>query len=182
VLELGEQAVLVPDPVLPVYAATFAHLDFRGLANHAWYQRLGAVGSEVLLDLDRDDFGGVHLSVEKLDDATRLAGDLVGDEHHAELPGAQVLTGARPELLDVGLVACYVGYDGVGVPGIALALAEEDFAQLLERPVDDAVGRIVQHLPYDLPADPRVGAAFDLDDRRDRVLVQEQVIDRPASR
>jgi hypothetical protein len=92
-------------------------------------------------------FGGAHLPVEELDDATQLVRDLVGDEHHAELPGAQVLTGARPELLHIGVVPATSATTASESSGIALALAEEDLAQLLERPVDDAVGGIFSIRP-----------------------------------
>jgi hypothetical protein len=92
-------------------------------------------------------FGGAHLPVEELDDATQLVRHLVGDEHHAELPGAQVLTGARPELLHIGVVPATSATTASGTSGIALALAEEDLAQLLERPVDDAVGGIFSIRP-----------------------------------
>jgi hypothetical protein len=87
----------------------------------------------------------------------------------------------RPELLAVGLVARTLRDDQVRVVVIALALAREQLAQLVERPVHHAIGGVVQHLPDDLPADPCVGAALDLDECRHRVLVEEQMVDRPAA-
>ena len=68
-----------------------------------------------------------------------------------------------------------------GSSAVALAPARKQLAELLERPVHDAVGGVVQHLPDHLPSDPGVGAALDLDERRHRVLVEEQVVDGPAA-
>ena len=62
-----------------------------------------------------------------------------------------------------------------------LAPARKQLAELLERPVHHAVGGVVEHLPDDLPSDPAVGAALDLDERRHGVLVEEQVVDGPAA-
>jgi uncharacterized membrane protein len=51
--------------------------------------------------------------------------------------------------------------------------------QGVERPVDDRVGSVVEHLADHLAPDAGVGAAFDLHDGRDRVLVEEEVVHRP---
>lgn len=93
----------------------------------------------------------------------------------------QVLPDARPEVLDVGLLAKKLRDDQVRVVVIMLTLAREQLAELLERPVHHAVGGVVEHLPDDLPSDPAVGAALDLDERPHGVLVEEQVVDRPAA-
>jgi hypothetical protein len=45
-------------------------------------------------------------------------------------------------------------------------------------PVGDGVGGVIQHLSHHLAANAGVTAAFDLDQRRNRVLVEKQVIQR----
>ena len=47
------------------------------------------------------------------------------------------------------------------------------------RPVDDCVRRVVEHLAHDLPSDAGIGAALHLDKRRHRILVDEEMIERP---
>jgi hypothetical protein len=162
-------------------ATTLAHLYLGGLADHARHQRPGAIGTQVLLDLDRDDLGGIHLPVQELDHATQLARDLVGDKHHPHLPRTQILLDMRPELLDVRLLGRKLRDDRVRVFPFALALARKQLAHLLKRPVHDAVGGVVEHLPDDRPADPGIGASLNLDERRHSILVEEQMVDRPAA-
>jgi hypothetical protein len=53
----------------------------------------------------------------------------------------------------------------------------EPGAGYLDRPICDAVGGVVEHLPDYLPADAVVSAALDLDDGRDDSLVEEEVVD-----
>ena len=57
----------------------------------------------------------------------------------------------------------------------------EPGAEYLDRPICDAVGGVVQHLPDYLPADAGVSAALDLDYGRDNGLVEEEVVDRPST-
>jgi hypothetical protein len=49
-----------------------------------------------------------------------------------------------------------------------------------DRPVDDGVRRVIQHLPDHFPPDAGIATAFDLNDGRDRVLIQEKMVDAPA--
>src|SRR4051794_1488774 len=62
-----------------------------------------------------------------------------------------------------------------------LALARKELPQTLDRPVDNRVRRVVEQLANDLTPDPRVARAFDLNERRNRVLVEEEVVDAPAA-
>src|SRR5262249_41879059 len=49
----------------------------------------------------------------------------------------------------------------------------------LDGPVDDRVGGVVEHLADDLTTNAGVAAPLDLDQRRNRILVEEQVVQRP---
>src|SRR5262249_49081008 len=49
----------------------------------------------------------------------------------------------------------------------------------LDGPVDDRVGSVVEHLADDLAANAGVAAAFDLDQGRNGILVEKQVVQRP---
>jgi hypothetical protein len=91
------------------------------------------------------------------------------------------LSPAAPELLDVDVAARNPRDHRHGVEAVVLAPAGKELPQLLERPVNDAIRGVVQHLPDDLPTDACVRAALDLDERRHGVLVEEQVVDRPAA-
>ena len=61
------------------------------------------------------------------------------------------------------------------------AVRFERCPEALDRPVHDRVRGVVEHLADDLAPDARVATSLDLDQRRHRVLVEEQVIDRPAA-
>ena len=52
---------------------------------------------------------------------------------------------------------------------------------LSARPVGSEVRRVVEHLADDLSPETRVARAFDLHECRDGVLVDEQVIEAPAT-
>ena len=51
---------------------------------------------------------------------------------------------------------------------------------MVHRPIHHCIRRVVEHLAHDLAADTSIAAAFDFDKRGDGILIQEQMIDRPA--
>jgi len=58
-------------------------------------------------------------------------------------------------------------------------IAFEPATQLVQLPERRPVSRVVQHLGHDLTPGPGITGPFHLDERRYRVLVDEQVIHRP---
>jgi hypothetical protein len=85
-----------------------------------------------------------------------------------------------PVTLGVGVRAQDRGKLSVGVKILPLQPALKGGPQRVDRPVDDGVSRVFDQLPDDLPADAGVGPSLHLDQGGDSVLVEEQVIDRPA--
>ena len=61
------------------------------------------------------------------------------------------------------------------------ALRFELGIEMVHRPIHDGIRRVIEHLAHDLAADTRIAAAFDFDKRGDGILIQEQIIDSPAS-
>ena len=60
-----------------------------------------------------------------------------------------------------------------GISPIFVACLGKAVLEFFERPIGHGVGCVVEHLAHDLASDPRVSTPFDLDESRDRVLVQE---------
>jgi hypothetical protein len=112
--------------------------------------------------------------------SSKLGRDGIRDEHHPHAPRLQVRLGRLPELLRVEglpqerpeLLGCIHAFER--------ARRLKPGADGLHRPVHDRVGRVVQHLTDHLAPDAGVAAALDLDQGRDGVLVQEQVVHVPA--
>jgi hypothetical protein len=96
-LKLIEKRSLIP---LALLARSLAHLRGRGLADSSRHERAQAVGPDVLLDLDRDHLGH-HLLVQELDNAEKLARDLVRDEDQPDSPRLQVDSRLIPVSLGV---------------------------------------------------------------------------------
>ena len=153
-----------------------------GLADQPGHQRLVlSARVHVLPDLDADDLRLGHLLVEELDDPAQLAADRVGDEDQPEPPQAQVRLHLRPPLVRVGLVAQGVAEGFVGLDAARRAARLEQRPKLIHRPVTGPVRGVLEQLPDHLAPDARVRAALDLDERRHRVLIDEQVVEAPAA-
>src|SRR5438067_2219159 len=69
---------------------------------------------------------------------------------------AQVVAHPLPPFLDVGLIARDLLCDFIRFAVVTLALAREELTELVERPEDDAVGSVIEHLPNNLTPDARV--------------------------
>lgn len=63
---------------------------------------------------------------------------------------------------------------------LRLAALREPALDGLRRPVEDGVRGVIEHLADDLSPRAGIGAALDLDERGDAVLVQEKVVQGPA--
>lgn len=133
-----------------------------------------------LLDLDAEHLRGVHLAVEELDDALQLPGDGVRDEQQADPACPEVGLGQRPEVVGHHLGAGERQQRLGGVEPFLAASLLEPARQPIRRQEQDGVRGVVEHLARDLAADARVAGALHLDERGDRILVEEQVVHRPA--
>src|SRR5437667_1143732 len=127
--DLGEERVFTPPAPPRSRSPPFPGFDLAGLPDHARHESSRAVGGEVLLDLDRDYLGRVHLAVEELNDSAQFTRNRVADEDHPHLPGAQVVARALPPLLDVDVISGDVLRNLVGFAVVALALAHEQLSQ-----------------------------------------------------
>ena len=158
-----------------------------GATDDPGHERLTSL-ADVLLDLDGEDLDPDEVLVEELHDALQLGRDDIGDEEEPELAGREVTRGPLPELIDgvgrLGLGAM-AGQprswrtSSSGVAPSGRGRSSKSCRSCCARPVRDDVGRVVEHLADDLAADAGVGAALHLDERRDRVLVDEEVVERP---
>src|SRR5262249_39966927 len=122
----------------------------------------------------------IHLAVEKLNDPAKLRGDLIGDENHADSASLKIHLDPLPELLRtdpfIEKGSQFLRRIGFSLLTPLLKLGTDR----LDRPVDNRVGGVVEHLADDFAADAGVTAPLDLDQGRDGVLVEEQVVQRPA--
>jgi hypothetical protein len=59
---------------------------------------------------------------------------------------------------------------------LLLTIGLKRVADLLDGPVQDSIGSVVEHLADHFAPNSRIGAAFHLDQRRDTVLIEEKVI------
>jgi hypothetical protein len=137
--------------------------------------------ADVLLDFDREYLGGAHLAIKELDDSAQLPWNLVSDEHEAELSRSEICLEAVPEAGRVGVCADVISQRVFWVKPIRRAALFKREPKTLDAPIDDGVRRVVQDLADHLAADAGVGAALDLDERWDGILVDEEVIDVPAA-
>src|SRR5918994_2660323 len=153
----------------------------RRLADHAGDECRQPLADE-LADLEGKHLSRVHLPIDKLDDPLQLGRNPVGDEDHPDAARLQVLLGGLPGCFWVRAVAEERAKLLVRITTGRLAGGFELGADRFRRPVDDRVGGVVEHLPDDLAANPRVRAALDFDERWHRVLIEEEMIERPASR
>jgi hypothetical protein len=120
--------------------------------------------------------GAFHLLVEELDDRSQLAGDFVGDEDEPQPASAQVGGDVGPEGVGIDVGAEMLLQSGLGV-GVRRF---EGGSDALDSPVGSGVRGIVEHLADDGPPNARIGAALDLDEGGNALLVEEQVIEAPA--
>ena len=135
----------------------------------------------VRLDLDRVHLGRVHLLIEELGDPPQLVGHHVGDEDHPDPAGAQVVTDAGEELINAETWIPRELRDLLPRLTAEPALGGlERRTQVDDRPVPDPVGGVVEHLPDYLTADARVRGPLHLDQGRDGVLVDEQMVHTPS--
>jgi len=67
-----------------------------------------------------------------------------------------------------------------GVPADISAGSLEQLRQRAVSPVPGAVRGVVEHLPNNFTADPGIGTPLHLNERRDRVLIDEQMVQAPA--
>lgn len=70
---------------------------------------------------------------------------------------------------------------GTGVDAARGAARLKERTQLLHGPIAGAVGGVLEELADDLAPNSGVGAALDVDDGRDRVLIDEEVVEAPAT-
>jgi len=120
------------------------------------------------------------MPVQELHDAAQLGGDPVGHEQQADAPGREIGADLLPEHVAVALSPDQPAEHNVRLGALRRTALGEACPQLVDGPVQDRIGRVVEHLPHHLAADARVGAALDLDQRRHAVLVEEEMVDRPA--
>jgi hypothetical protein len=170
-LELLQDRFLRPPAPGPTSLRPLGRL---GSPVHAGDERTDpAVLRDVLLDVDRDDLGLVHLDVQELDDAPQFRRDLVRNEHEPQPSGGEVRLHALPELVGIVAVVERGRHRRVRI----LTARLEPLAQLVGGPARRRIRRIVEQLPHHLAADRGVRAAFDLDERGDARAVQEQMVE-----
>jgi len=123
--------------------------------HQARHERAHLVPDE-LTDLHRQHLRRIHPLVEELDDPLQLERDLVGHEDEADAAGLEVGLYLEPEGLDRVLPRHLVSQERTDALGGATGPVPrlEALANPVRGPVDDRVGRVVQHL-----ADHKVGTA-----------------------
>lgn len=157
-----------------------ALLSLRGLTDdsgHECCQRLAGVAPH----LDPQHFSRVGLLVEELDDSLQFRRNLVSHEHHPDPPRLQIGLQLTPESIHVAVLPYQLLDPLLWVKPVAFALHFEAGPQLLDRPVGDAVGRIVQHLPHNLSTDTAIAAPLDFNQGGNRILIHKQMIQGPAA-
>lgn len=169
---------LAPGIVAPPGLADFG---LGRLTDDARNQGLHALSYEVL-DLNTKDFRRIHLEVEKLNDPSQFRGDYVSDKQHTNLARLEVRFHGPPELFRILIVPQELLKAIIRCNVIVIALSREFGNELLDRPVDDGIRRVVEHLTDDFPPDAGIGASLDFDERRYGVMVEKQVVERPTSR
>jgi hypothetical protein len=122
----------------------------------------------------------VHPGVQELDDRGQLVWDHVGDEHQPDGAAAQIAFRPVPEVLRISILAGDLRQHGCWVPADISAGSLEQLRQRAVSPVPGAVRGIVGHLPNNFTADPGIGTPLHLNERRDRVLIDEQMVQAPA--
>lgn len=161
------------------YWSLLGRLGARSLADDSRDQRSrSASGGPVLADLDGQHFHLRHLLIEELHQALQRGRDLIGHEDEPDLALSQVRPDRVPEprghVLRVVASGVQLGHQLLG-RGLGL-ITFEPSAQLLRQPKRRTVGRIIQHLGYDLTPGPRVTSPLHLNERRHRILVDDKVI------
>ena len=133
------------------------------------------------LDLDREHLNVRHLRVEEGHDPGERVGDEVRHEQQTQTLRREVRGYGLPESVDIGLsIRLQQGRElGFRIAASRFDLALERAAQLLRGPGLGGVRRVLQELPDDGAANLRIRAALHLRQRRHRILVDDQVIDRP---
>jgi hypothetical protein len=134
-----------------------------------------------LTQLDRENLGRPHLDVQELDHLAQFWRNAVGDEQHPNPPSQEIGFDLPPEGVEILVGAKLFEQDLGGAFSGRLAADGEALAQFVRRPVENGVGGIIKHLANHLPADSGVGPPFDLNECGDAVLIQEEVIQRPAT-
>ena len=102
-------------------------------------------------------------------------------EDEADAAGPKILLDVIPKALGVEFVTEARPEYILWLLTFLRTAALEVGAEPLSRPIDDAVRRVVEQLSDHLAPDPRVVAALDLDQRWHRLLVYEEVVERPAA-
>ena len=94
-------------------------------------------------------------------------------------PALQVGLHQLPELVVLDFVVSQVRYKFPRILAAGTAALLERSAETLDRQVRHGVRSVVQHLSDHFAADSRVAVSLDFNERRNRILVYEQVIERP---
>lgn len=115
------------------------------------------LAGDVLRKFDRIDLSPREPLIEELDDLLQLLRHHVSDEYHSNSSTGEMLSDPAPELIGVCVAAQQVDEGLVWVPPDLSACSLVGSPQALNPPIPDSVGRVVQHLAYNLPPNARVG-------------------------
>jgi hypothetical protein len=172
-------------PVSPGWAARSSALDipsgFRLTDQPRDERHHGGAGSDVLANLYAQNVGARHLLVEELDDAAQLTWDDIGDKHEPQAPGMQVRRDFLPEPFGVPICSDVRGEVNVRVSTGVTPRDLVSAADPVDRPVRGSVRGIVEHLANDLATDPGVTTSLDLNECRNAILIEKEVVEAPAA-
>ena len=153
----------------------------RGSSDHPWNQCLGRPSVKPL-DLNRQDLNAGHLRVEERDHSCKRIRYLVRHEQEAETPCREIRRYVLPETLQIRILICLQqsGKLIVRVEASITGLILERATQIACRPGLRRVRRILQHLANNAAPYLGVGAPFHLGQSGTRILVDDEVVDRPT--
>src|SRR5579872_6928510 len=155
--ERSEERCLVPS--LRCAARNGLVISGRCFPDDPWNQR-SQVLADIVSDLDSEHLGGVHLAVEKLNDALQFRRNLVRDEDHTNFASLKICLHHRP--VAIGITSVYeLSHPLSWIRSLRVAMRLECGSDRFNRPVDDSIRGVVQHLPNHLAPDAGVGASLD---------------------
>lgn len=135
---------------------------------------------DVLTDLDGEDVGGLHCWFRNSTIARSSAGIRSATKIGRRRPAAKsVPTRSQKPSRSASEPSASAS---TSVGSVSLHAAFETRLDRFQPPVRQRVGRVVEHLSDDFSADPGVGASLYLHERRNPVVVKEEVVDAPAVR